>query len=201
MPGKKGLCEINKVINRLVVGVCPERCKFKAVGSLLHPLFTAGFLFDSTYTGCVGIILGSRSVADNKKLNVFIKSAACPEGITLIAVNLIERFFQCNATPFQLHMNQRKAIDKYRNVIAVFEIAALLGVLVNHLKRIVMDILFINQRDIFASSVVTPQNLNIVLLNKPCFFNNAGIIIGKLIFEKGLPFLVREMIIVQFFKL
>ena len=71
--GKERFRKINKVCNYLVVAVCPERSKLKAVACFLRLLF-CGFahFLDVAVSGGVGIILGMRTVGDNENLNVLI---------------------------------------------------------------------------------------------------------------------------------
>ena len=71
--GKERLGKVNEVCNYLIVAVCPERSKLKAVACFLRLLF-CGFahFLDVAVSGGVGIILGVRTVGDNENLNVLI---------------------------------------------------------------------------------------------------------------------------------
>ena len=71
--GKERLGKVNEVCNYLVVAVCPEGSKLKAVACFLRFLF-CGFahFLDVAVSGGVGIILGMRTVGDNENLNVLI---------------------------------------------------------------------------------------------------------------------------------
>ena len=77
------------------------------------------------------------SVGDYKQLHILIQTACCPEAIPLVTLNLIERFFQSNATAFQLDMYQRKAIHQNGYIVAVIEVAAVLYILIDDLQGIV----------------------------------------------------------------
>ena len=57
------------------------------------------------------------AVGDNENLHILIKPTTSPEAITLITVDLVERFLDSNATAFQLHMNQRQTVHKNGHII------------------------------------------------------------------------------------
>ena len=59
----------------------------------------------------IGVILGVRSIGDDEDLYVLIQSTAGPEALPLVPVDLIERFPDGDASPFELYMDQRKAVD------------------------------------------------------------------------------------------
>ncbi|MNH27600.1 hypothetical protein D3C79_877190 [compost metagenome] len=54
-------------------------------------------------------------------------------------------------------MHQRQAINQDRDIIAIVIAAAAGGVLIGDLKPVVMDVIFINQSDIFGSTVIACQ--------------------------------------------
>ena len=63
-------------------------------------------------------------------------------------------------------------------------------VLIDDLQPVVMDILFIYECNILGRTVITSQDLDIVLLYLPSLFHNMIIWIGNGIFEKIIPFCV-----------
>ena len=71
-----------------------------------------------------------------------------------------------NSAPFQLDMNHRKAVDKHRHVIAVV-VSCALGlryfILIDDLNKVIVDVLFVNQRDIFGGAVVASEHLYEIL--------------------------------------
>ena len=89
---KEGLGKVYDIRDNLIVGICPVACKLKAVAGLGLFSLAALRVLDGIYTGSIGVILGQRSVRDNENLHIFEKSAARPKGITLVALNLVERF-------------------------------------------------------------------------------------------------------------
>ena len=118
---KEGLCEVHKVTNNMVVSVSPKRSKFKAVACFFFLLdLSTRAVFDMVKSCRVGIILGVRSVRDNEDLNVFIKSTRRPKTISLITVNLIERFTNSNTTTFKFYVNKRKTVYSIRKSLYSF---------------------------------------------------------------------------------
>ena len=101
-------------------------------------------------------------------------------------------------------MDEREAVDEHGHVIAVVVLRAVVFgdyVLIGDLQTVVVNVLFVNQRDIFRTSVIAPQNLHIVLLNFAGLFRNAVIGVGNALGKESLPFAVGKMIVVQRFEL
>ena len=134
MLGKERLCKVNKVCDDLVVAVCPEGSKLKAVACFLRFLF-CGFahFLDVAVSGGVGIILGMCTVGDNENLNVLIQTACRPKAIPLIAFDLVKGFTNGNATAFQLHMDKGQTVDENGHVIAGVVVALGLHILIDNL--------------------------------------------------------------------
>ena len=197
---KKGLCKVHKIGNDLVVRICPKGRKLKAV-ACFRPFASLARFLDCMETCRIGIILRVCAVGDHKNLHIFIKTAPCPEAVTLIAVYLIECFTDRYATPFQLDMHQRKAVDKHRHVIAILPFACIDFILIDDLQAVVMDILLVDQRNVLCRAVVTPQILNVVFLNRLGFFYDTLIGIGDIFRKKAFPFAFRECVAVEPFNL
>lgn len=70
-------------------------------------------------------------------------------------------------------------------------------ILVDNLQSVIVDVLFVNQRDVHGSPVLTSQILHIIFLNFSGLFHDAPIGISNLAFEKAVPFLIRKLIVVQ----
>ena len=203
MLGEKRLCKVDKVGDNAVVRVSPERGEFKAVGGLCILLCRGCFVHGIMARG-VGIIFCIRAVGDDKNLNILKQTAAGKEAVALIAVYLIERLADRNSAPFQLDMNHRQTVDEHRHVIAVIVLGALALadlILVDDLHKIVVDVLFVDQSNVFARAVVAAQHLHKVLLQLLRFFGNALVLIGDAVGEKALPFAVREGAAVELLEL
>ena len=197
---KECLCEIHKVGNDLVIAVCPIGSELKAVGSFLAVLLGGIFTFlNVACSGGIGIILCECAVGDNENLHILIKPTTSPEAITLITVDLVERFLDSNATAFQLHMNQRQTVHKNGHIISGVVRSGTFLILIDDLQTVVVDILLVNQRDVHRRAVLTGQILNIVLLNFSGLFHDTLIGIGNLAFEKAVPFLIRKLIVIEYF--
>ena len=63
-----------------------------------------------------------------------------------------------------------------------------------------MDILLVDQGDILGRSIVTLQDLDIILLDLAGLLHDMLIRIGQGILEKTVPFRVRESIVIQGFQ-
>ena len=201
---EKCLCKIHQIGNNTIFCIRPERCKLKTIACFALFGFTRLCFFSGIETGSIGIILCVCTVRDNKYLNILIQSAACPETVTLITVDLIESFTNLHATPFQFNMHHRKAIDKYRNIIAVIMPCTLCLsylILIDNLNKIVVYIILVDQGDILACAVITPENLNMIFLYSACFVGNALILSCNVFAEKVFPFTIRKPVMIQFFKL
>ena len=190
---EKSLCKINQIRNHPVVGICPEAGKLKTVTGLGLTCSPFLMFFFCIPSGTVGIILCVCPIGNDKNLNIFIQSASCPERITLVAVNLIECFTDGNTSAFQLNMYKRQTVYQYCNIIAVVMLRTIFRanhVLIDDLQPVVMDVLFIYECNILGRTVITSQDLDIVLLYLPSLFHNMLIWIGNGIFEKIIPFCV-----------
>ena len=101
-------------------------------------------------------------------------------------------------------MDKREAVDEHGHVIAVVVLRAVVFgdyVLIGDLQTVVVNVLFVNQCDIFRTSVIAPQNLHIVLLHFAGLFRNAVVGIGNALGKEPLPFAVGKAVVVQRFKL
>ena len=127
-------------------------------------------------TSRVGVILGIGSVGYDENLHIFIQSAACPETIPLIAVNLVERLFELNSSSLQFYMHQRQTIDEYGYIVADIVVSLLLFVLVNDLEVVVMNVLLVNQVDVLGLAIVSFEDLNMVFLYLGCLGFNTFVL-------------------------
>ena len=198
-PGK-----VDQIRQHTVIRIGPVGGKFKAVAGLfLFRLAVFGIL-DGIVAGAVGVVLGICAVGDHKNLRILVQTAARPERIPLIAVDLVERLPDGHPAPLQFHMNQWKAVDQNRHIIAVImpcAICLFYLILVDDLQAVVMDVLFVDQCDIFGTAIIPVQYLHIIFLNLPGLFGNMLVGVGNHITEKLLPFRIGKVVVVQFFQL
>ena len=201
MPCEKSLCKINQIRNHTVIGICPKAGKLKTVTGLGFTCSPFLMLFFRIPSGTVGIILCVCTIGNNKNLNIFIQSTFCPERIPLVTINLVESLTDGNTSAFQFNMHKRQTVYQYCNIIAVVMLCTIFRanhVLIDDLQPVVMDVLLIYECNILGRTVISSQNLNIILLYLSGLFHNMLIGISNSIFEKIIPFCVGKLIVIQF---
>ena len=101
-------------------------------------------------------------------------------------------------------MNQRKAVDQNRHIVAVImpcAVCLFYLILVDDLQAVVVDVLLVDQRDIFGTAIIPVQHLHIIFLNLPGLFGNMLVGVGNYITEKLLPLRIGKLVVVQLFQL
>ena len=101
-------------------------------------------------------------------------------------------------------MNQRKAVDQNRHIVAVImpcAVCLFYLILVDDLQAVVVDVLFVDQRDIFGTAIIPVQHLHIIFLNLPGLFGNMLVGVGNYITEKLPPLRIGKLVVVQLFQL
>ena len=159
---------------------------------------------DGIVAGAVGVVLGICAVGDHKNLHILIQAAARPERIPLVAVDLVKCLPDGHPAPLQFHMNQRKAVDQNRHIVAIImprAVCLFYLILVDDLQAVVMDVLFVDQCDIFGTAIIPVQYLHIVFLNLPGLFRNMLVGVGNYITEKLPPLRIGKLVVVQLFQL
>ena len=161
-------------------------------------------VLDGIVAGAVGVVLGICAVRDHKNLHILIQAAARPERIPLVAVDLVERLPDGHPAPLQFHMNQWKAVDQNRHIVAIImprTVRLLHLVLVDDLQAVVVDVLFVDQRDIFGTAIIPVQHLHIIFLNLPGLFGNMLVGVGNHITKELPPLRIGKLVVVQLFQL
>ena len=198
MAGKERAGKVHQVRNDAIFPIRPKGCKFKAVACLFAALSgRSGAFFNVAVAGRIGVVFRVRAVGDNENLHILIQSAARPKAVPLVTVDLVECLLDGHTAPFQFHMNQRQTVYQNRDIIAVIIVAAVLHILVDNLQTVVVDVLFIQQRNIDRRAVLAGQVLNVVLLDAAGLFFDAIVRVGDFILKKVVPFFIRKGIIVQ----
>ena len=202
MPCKKGLGKIHQIRDRLIVGVRPIRSKFKTVGGLFAAVPGRFVLLpDVAVPGCVGIVLGVGAVGDDEDLHILVQPAPSPEADPLVAVDLVEGFFQRHAPAFQLHMDQRQAIHQNGHIVPGIVAAAALLILVDDLQEVVVDVLLVDEGNIHGCAVLAGEVLHKIFLDHPGLFHDAIVGVGQLGLEKAVPFPVGKAEMIEPFQL
>ena len=98
-------------------------------------------------------------------------------------------------------MDKREPVDEDSDIVAVFTGAVLGGVLVDDLQFVVMDILLVEEVDVFDGAVGAGEELDMVVLNDSGFFADAAVWVGDGLFEEAFPFGIGEGKVVQLFEL
>ena len=151
--------------------------------------------------GGIGVILGVRSIGNDENLHILIQTACRKEAVSLIAFDLIKCFPDSNATAFQLYMDKRQTIDQNGYIITCVMLAFGFFILVNDLKAVIMNILFVNKLNILGSSVIPMKHFDMIGLHGAAFLYDALVRVGKRFRKKPLPLAVRKGIVIQNFQL
>ena len=192
---------VKSIRNDLVVGVRPERGELKAVAGLFALVPPLAHLLDVAAAGGIGIILRVRAVGNDKDLHILIKTAGRPKTVALVALDLVERLADGDTAALEFDMYHGQAIDQHRHVIAHIVRASALLILVDDLKEVIVNILFVDEIDIFRRAAVLPQHLHMVVLDLARLFHDALVGTGNAALEKALPLRIGEGVVVQLFQL
>ena len=198
-PGK-----VDQIRQHAVVCIGPVGGKFKAIAALFLFRFAVFGVLDGIVAGAVGVVLGICAIGDHKNLRILVQTAARPERIPLIAVDLVERLPDGHPAPLQFHMNQRKAVDQNRHIVAIImpcAVCLFYLILVDDLQAVVVDVLLVDQRDIFGTAIIPVQHLHIIFLNLPGLFGNMLVGVGNHIAKKLPPLRIGKLVVVQLFQL
>lgn len=109
-------------------------------------------LFEGLFA-VIGIVFGIDAVADDEYLDVLEESAAGPVGVALVAVGLVEGFFEFEAAAFEFDLNQGQAVDQEGDVVAVF-VGAFHGDLPGDLEMVLAPVFLLEEFDIDVLAVV-----------------------------------------------
>ena len=147
--------------------------------------------------GGIGVILGVRSIGNDENLHILIQTTCRKEAVSLITFDLIKGFPDGNASAFQLYMDKRQTIDQNRHVIACVMSAFGFFILVNNLKAVIVNILFVNKLNILGSSVIPPKHFDMIGLHGAAFLYDTLVRISKNLRKEPLPLAVRKGIVIQ----
>ena len=147
--------------------------------------------------GGVRIIFRVGAVGDDENLDIFKQAACCPEAVALVTLDLVERLADGHAAPLELDMYQRQTVDEDGHVVARVVDACGLLVLVEHLQAVVVDVLFVQQVDVFGRTAVLPQHLHMIELNPARLFQNPVVCARDAVLKKARPLAARKGVVVQ----
>ena len=200
MAGEEGTGKVHQIRNHTVLGIGPEGGKLEAVAGLLLLRLAGLRVFDRIGAGAVGIILRIRAVGDDKQLDILKETGPRPEGIPLVAVDLVEGLPDGYSPALELHMDQRQSVHQDRDIIAIVMPGTLaLGhdILVDDLEGVIVHILLVDQGDVLRQGIVPLQDLDIVLLDHAGLFDDMVVRIGYDVLKEAVPLGIRELIGIQ----
>ena len=199
---KECFSKVDQIPNDFIFPISPKACELKAIAGFLgFFLCRLSHFFDMAVSGSIGIILGMGSIGNDENLHILIQSTGCPKAVPLISFDLVESFPDGDATAFQFRMDKGQTVHQNGHVIAGIVAALVLLILVDDLQAVVMDVLFVDELNIFRCSVIPTQYLYMVGLDGSGFFHNALIGIGKGFRKETLPFPIGKGVVIEKFQL
>ena len=82
-------------------------------------------------------------------------------------------------------MHHREAVDQNGHVVTGSVFAFGRFILVEHLQTVIVDVALVDQVDVLVSTVVAPQDLDVVVLDLAGFLGDAFAGIGDLFHQKS----------------
>lgn len=201
MLGEKGLCEVCQLGQQVVFLVAPVAGELEAValvlllfGDALLPLLQ---LLHMGVACGVAVVFGLGAVADDEYLHIVVQSTTRPEGVALVAVDLVECLLDAYATCLQLDVDEGQAIDEDGDVVAVLVDTCGVLVLVDDLQLVLEDVAcLVDEVDVEGGSVLAGECQGGVLLDLGALVLHAKLRGGDF-GEYLLPFLVGIDLVVE----
>ena len=166
MLGEEGPGEVDQVRDRFVGGVGPPGSELEGVGvGGLGLALAARGLGDVVEAGGVRVVLGLGAVGDDEDLDIAEQAGASPEGVTLVAVDLVEGLADGHAAALELDVHQWQAVDEDGDVVAGVVGACIDDVLVGDLQAVIVDVRLVDKPDVLGLAVVPDESLDVVFLD------------------------------------
>ena len=147
--------------------------------------------------GGIAVVFGEGSVADDENLHIVEECIACPKGVALVAVDLVERLAYVHAAAFEFDMYQRQTIDQDSHIVARSVCSTLLSILVDDLEMVLMDMLFVEEHDVTRVAVVEFEGKTRIVLYAVGFLGNAFVGVGDDLRVEALPLVFGEAVLVE----
>ena len=196
---EEGGGEVHQVIEYLIACICPIAGKLKRVACLRLILVPSLFnLVDMAVTGRIAVVLSLRTIAHHKYLDILKQSVSCPERLSSVTIYLVESLFDAYTTLLQLDVNQWQTIHKDADIVTIWTLAIPDFVLVDYLCAVGMNIIFLYQIDVLFLAIVALQGLYEVGLDGSCLVHDAFSLRSNLCLEETAPFVIGEVVVVQF---
>ena len=94
-------------------------------------------------------------------------------------------------------MHERQTVDEYGHIITVVKRSTLRHILVDDLERIVVDVYFVDKRDIDKRTIRTCPSLDVVLLYGLRLLNDTHIRVADKFVEEIGPFIIFKNNVVE----
>ena len=199
---KKRLCKVYEISDRSIGMVCPPARKLEAITRFFSLFARSRLLLLDMGESCrIAVVLRMSSIGYDEELDIFKKSARCPEALSLIAIDLVECFLYSDSSSLELDMYERESIHEDSDIIAIGPHTIIGGILIDDLECIVVDITLIEEIDIFILAIVTLQYLHMILLYRRRFLDDMLVLIRYRSREKMFPLRITELIFIELFEL
>ncbi len=210
MLGEERLGEPDEVRDRPVAAVRPTgREHIRVARSLRRPL-ALSLLIQVRGADGVGVVLRQRAVGDDEELHVLKQARPRPERVTLVAPDLVERLANVHAASLEFNVHERQPVNQDRHVVTIgtLDRPTAAGrrhtgdlVLVDDLQTVVVDVDLVDERDVLRRPVLTPERLDMILLDADRLLPHRVIRRSDHRGEEPLPLPVGELDAVQRLKL
>ncbi len=170
MLGKEGLREVGEFGQEVVLLVAPVAGELEAVALVLllfdDALLPLLLFLHVGVAGSVAVVLGLGTIADDEDLHIVVEAAARPEGVALIAVDLVEGFLDAYAACLEFDVDEGQAVDEDGDVVAVLVDTGEVLVLVDDLELVLEDVArLVDEVDVEGGSVLAGEREGGVLLD------------------------------------
>lgn len=152
----------------------------------------------------VRVILGAGSVGDYEYLDILEESAFRPEAFFLVSLDLVEGFFDWDSAGFQLDMDEREAVHEDCDIVAVLVRSLASDVLVYDLRGVLVYVRLVDELYVSRQPFVSGEHLNVLVSLNPRRLLLDSFALGgfeDVVVQESFPFVVGEMVVVEFFKL
>lgn len=198
MLGEERPREVHEVGDRVIGGVGPPRRELEGLGGGGLDLAPARLvLSDLGQAHSVGVVLGVGAVRDDEDLHVAEEPSPRPEGVALVAADLVEGVADGDSAPFEFDVDQGQSVDQDCHVVAVRARGGRGLVLVDDLQRVSVHVLLIDEVDVLRLTVVADQVLDVVLLDAPRLLDDAVARGPDGRLEEPLPLVLAEPVVVE----
>ena len=102
----------------------------------------------------VGQVFAVDAVGDDEDLDVLEEAVGATVGVSLVAVGLVEGFFEFESSPLEFDLYERKSIYQNRDVVAIF-VATFHRDLVGDLVLVSASVALVDEFDVDVFAVVS----------------------------------------------